>query len=46
MVAIQILSKVIQTSDDSIITDNLLTRDHFLECQEEFDFIDLNENDT
>lgn len=29
-----------QTSDDSIITDNLLTREHFIECQDEFDFIE------
>lgn len=39
MVAQQIISRIINTSDDSIITNNLLTRDHFIEWQEEFDFI-------
>lgn len=40
MVALQILSKVLQTSDDSIIVDNMLTKEHFLGYEEEFDFID------
>ena len=39
MVALQIISKVIQTSDDSIITDNLLTVDYFKGYEEEFKFI-------
>ena len=39
MVAEQILSKVLITSDDSIITDNELTREHFLGYEGEFDFI-------
>jgi len=40
MVQLQILSKVLQTRDDSIITDNLLTEDHFSEYREEFKFIE------
>ena len=39
MVAEQILSVVLNTADDRIITDNMLTRDYFLEYQDEFDFI-------
>lgn len=39
MVSIQILSKVLNTSDDSILKDNLLTREYFLDCQDEYDFI-------
>lgn len=39
MVSLQILSKVIQTADDSIIQDNMLTVDHFLGYEEEFKFI-------
>ena len=39
MVAEQILSIVLNTADDRIITDNMLTRDYFLEYQDEFDFI-------
>lgn len=39
MVALQILSKIIQTSDDSIIEDNALTPEHFMEFAEEFKFI-------
>lgn len=39
MVAEQIISRVLNTSDDSIITDNMLTREYFLEFQDEFDFI-------
>lgn len=39
MVALQILNKVLQTADDSIIDDNMLTVEHFLGCEEEFKFI-------
>ena len=39
MVAYQILSKVIQSRDDSIIEENLLTVDHFLGYENEFKFI-------
>lgn len=39
MVALQILSKVIQTKDISIITDNQLDTEYFPEYTEEFDFI-------
>ena len=34
------MSKVLQTADDSIITDNLLTVEHFLGYEEEFKFIE------
>lgn len=39
MVALQILSKVIASKDISILKDNLLTVDYFLEYQEEYQFI-------
>lgn len=39
MVALQILNKILQTSDDSIIDDNMLTEEYFEECKEEFKFI-------
>ena len=34
------MSKVIQTADDSIIQENMLTVDHFLGYEEEFKFIE------
>ena len=40
MVTAQILSKVINTGDDSILTDNMLTVDYFLGYEEEYTFID------
>ena len=40
MVALQILNKVLATADNSIITDNMLTEEHFLGCEEEFKFIE------
>lgn len=39
MVTLQILSKVINTSDNSIITDNLLTEEYFVGYEEEYNFI-------
>lgn len=39
MVALQIISKILQTRDFSIIENNMLTRDYFLEYEEEFDYI-------
>lgn len=40
MIQLQIISKVLASGDDSIITDNFLTRDYFVGYEEEFDFID------
>ena len=40
MVTAQILSKVINTGDDSILTDNMLTVDYFLGYEDEYTFID------
>lgn len=39
MVALQILSKVLQTADDSIIVDNMLTVEYFIGFEEEYNFI-------
>ena len=39
MVALQILSKVIASGDLSIIEDNLLTDEHFVEYQDEYNYI-------
>ena len=39
MVALQILAKVLQTRDDSIIEDNMLTVEHFAGYEDEFNFI-------
>lgn len=39
MISAQILSKVLITKDASIITDNNLTVDHFLDYEPEFEFI-------
>lgn len=39
MVALQILSRVLDTSDISLIQLNDLTRDYFIEYEEEYDFI-------
>lgn len=39
MVALQILSKVIQSGDISIIQDNYLTKDYFVGYEEEYNFI-------
>ena len=40
MVALQILNKVLSAHDDSIIKDNLLTKDFFVGYADEFNFID------
>lgn len=40
MVQLQLINKVLQLQDDSIITDNLLTEGHFTEYPEEFKFIE------
>lgn len=39
MIQWQILSKVLQTHDNAIITDNLLTEDYFSDYRDEFNFI-------
>jgi replicative DNA helicase len=39
MVALQILNKVVQTHDYSIIEDNQLTEDYFLEYEDEYTFL-------
>lgn len=39
MVAEQIISKILQTSDFSIVEDNMLTVEHFIGYEEEFEFI-------
>lgn len=39
MVALQILSKVLQTADDSIIVDNMLTVEYFIGFEDEYNFI-------
>ena len=39
MVALQIISKVLQTGDNSIIEENLLTADYFLGYENEYNFI-------
>lgn len=39
MVVLQILNKVIKTSDISLITDNNLSKEMFIEYESEFDFI-------
>ena len=39
MVSLQILNRVISTKDISIITDNNLTIDYFLEYEDEYSFI-------
>ena len=39
MVQQQIISKILQTADDSIITDNLLCVEHFLGYEDEYKFI-------
>ena len=39
MVAEQIISKILQTSDFSIVEDNMLTVEHFIGYEEEFKFI-------
>ena len=40
MVQQQIINKILQEADDSIIHDNLLTREHFIGWEQEFDFIE------
>ena len=40
MVQAQIISKILNTGKDEIIDDNLLTREHFLGYENEFDFIE------
>ncbi len=44
MIQLQIISKVLQTSDDSILQDNLLTRDYFIGYEKEYDFIENHVN--
>ena len=39
MVTLQILSKVLQTANNSIIEDNLLTEDYFVGYEKEYNFI-------
>lgn len=39
VVSVQIISKILQTADFSIIDDNMLTVEHFLGFEEEFNFI-------
>lgn len=39
MVQLQIISKVLQTSDTTILEDNLITQDHFIGYEKEYDFI-------
>lgn len=39
MVSLQILNKILQDKDDSIIESNMLTVDHFIGYEEEFNFI-------
>ena len=39
MVALQILSKIISTSDNSIIEDNILTEEYFVGYEKEYNFI-------
>ena len=39
MIALQVLSKVINTADNSVIEDNLLTAEYFVGYEEEYDFI-------
>jgi len=40
MVGLQILNKVLQTHDYSIVEDNQLTNEYFVEYKDEFDFIE------
>lgn len=40
MIALQIISKILSTKDNSIVEDNLLTEDYFLEYKHEFNFIE------
>lgn len=40
MVKEQILSKILQTSDDSILEENMLSVEHFLGYEDEFNFIE------
>lgn len=39
MIALQIISKVLETGDNSIIEDNLLTQDYFVGYEKEYNFI-------
>lgn len=39
MVALQIISKIIQTGDNSIVENNLLTEEYFVGYEQEFNFI-------
>lgn len=39
MIQLQVISKVLQSGDYSLIEDNLLTRDYFVGYENEFDFI-------
>ena len=45
MVALQILNKVLQTKDDSIISDNMLTVEHFAGYEGEFEFIETHKEE-
>lgn len=40
MIALQILSKIISTGDNTIVEDNLLTDEYFVGYEEEFNFIE------
>ena len=39
MIALQILSKILATSDNSIVEDNLLTEEYFVGYENEYNFI-------
>ena len=39
MVAIQILSKILLTADNSIVEDNMLSVDYFVGYEDEYEFI-------
>ena len=40
MVQLQIISKVLQSKDATILTENMLTREYFVGYEDEYDFID------
>ena len=39
MVQVQVISKILNSKDYSIVEDNLLTTEHFVGYEKEFDFI-------
>lgn len=44
MIQLQILSRILQTGDDSILEKNLITRDYFVGYEQEYDFIKDHKN--